>query len=205
MEKTKALEIYQKISELFPDACCELNYHNYFELLVSVMLSAQTTDKNVNKVTPSLFEKYPDALSLSQADLDDVIKIIKTIGLANSKGKNIINMSKKLIEEKDGQVPCDFNYLTTLPGVGRKTANVILAEGFKMPAIAVDTHVLRISNRLGLSNATNPDLVENDLKQLFDKELWADVHIKLLFFGRYLCKAKNPNCVICPFKNQCKI
>ena len=202
MLENKYHEIYKETSILFPDAKCELNYNNLFELLVSVVLSAQTTDQNVNKVTPTLFEKYPDCYSLSLAEYDDVVSIIKTIGLAKTKAKNIINLSRKLFEDKGGVVPADFDYLVTLPGVGRKTANVILAEGFNLPAMPVDTHILRISNRLGLSSSDDPDKVERDLKNIYPEELWADLHIKLLFFGRYLCKAKNPNCAICPFRDK---
>lgn len=201
MSENKYDIIHSEISKLFPEAKCELVYNNIFELLVSVVLSAQTTDQKVNKVTPILFEKYPDSYQLGRADFDEVCSIIKPIGLAQMKAKNIINLSRKLFEEKGGIVPADFEYLVTLPGVGRKTANVILAEGFNLPAIAVDTHVLRISNRLGLSNSDNPDVVEKKLRNIYPEECWADVHIKLLFFGRYLCKAKNPNCAICPFKD----
>lgn len=202
MQRSKEEIIYHEISQMFPDAKCELNYHNLFELLVSVVLSAQTTDQKVNKVTPILFSKYPDAYLLGNAKYDDVVEIIKPLGLSQNKTKNIINLSRKLFEEKGGVVEDDFDYLVTLPGVGRKTANVILAEGFNLPALPVDTHILRISNRLGLSNSNNPDVVEKDLENLYEKDKWADIHIKFLFFGRYLCKAKNPNCIICPFKDS---
>ena len=206
MLENKYKVIYDETSKLFPNARCELNYNNLFELLVSVVLSAQTTDQNVNKVTPVLFEKYPDSYTLGNADYSDVCEIIKSIGLAKNKAKNIINLSRKLFEEKGGIVPADHDYLVSLPGVGNKTANVILAEGFNLPAMPVDTHILRISNRLGLSKSDNPDIAERDLKNVYPEELWASVHIKLLFFGRYLCKAKNPNCAICPFKdNYCTV
>lgn len=202
MQKNKEEIIYQEIAEIFPDAKCELNYHNLFELLVSVVLSAQTTDQKVNKVTPLLFSKYPDAYLLGNARYEDVVEIIKPLGLSQNKAKNIINLSRKLFEDKCGIVDDNFHYLITLPGVGRKTANVVLAEGFNLPALPVDTHILRISNRLGLSSSNNPDIVEKDLERLYDKDKWADIHIKFLFFGRYLCKAKNPNCIICPFKES---
>ena len=202
----KKNDIYEILGRMFPDARCELNYNNVFELLVSTVLAAQATDNSVNKVTGKLFEKYPDAKSLSEAEFADVHSIIKTVGLANMKAKNIIELSKRLVIEHNGIVPCDFDYLITLPGVGRKTSNVVLAEGFNVPKIAVDTHVLRVSNRLGLANSDNPFVVEKSLMDIFDEEIWGMLHLRLLFFGRYFCKAKNPECLNkeCPFKNICK-
>ncbi len=195
--------IYQTLGEMFPNAHCELNYNNLFELLIAVSLSSQTTDKNVNKVTPELFSKYPTTFELSQAKQEDVLEIIKTLGLANNKSKNIIALSKKLVEEKNGVVPCDYDYLVTLPGVGRKTTNVVLCEGFKVPRIAVDTHVLRVANRLGIISTDNPLKVEEKLMEIYPKEYWYNVHHRLLFFGRYYCKAKNPQCDNCPFSDDC--
>jgi len=202
-----ANEIYQIIAQMYPDAYCELNYRNNFELLVSTVLAAQATDKSVNNVTGKLFSKYPDAYALSKAKFEEVREIIKTVGLANSKAKNIIELSKQLVDEKKGEVPADFDYLITLKGVGRKTANVLLAEGFKIPRIAVDTHVSRVANRLGLSDSLDPLKIEKDLMDLYEEEIWGDLHLKLLFFGRYFCKSKNPECeksIYCPFKEFCK-
>ena len=202
-----ANEIYQKIAQMYPNACCELNYNNNFELLVSTVLAAQATDKSVNKVTGELFSKYPDAKALSDAKFEDVKEIIKTIGLANSKARNIIELSKQLVNDYDGVIPADFDYLVTLKGVGRKTANVLLAEGFKIPRIAVDTHVSRVSNRLGLSKSSDPIVIEKDLMNLYEEKNWGDVHLKLLFFGRYFCKSQNPECdknEYCPFKDFCQ-
>ena len=196
--------IYIEISKMFPDAHCELNYRNVFELTIATVLSAQTTDDAVNKITPNLFEKYPDAYELAKADLNDVKEIIKRIGLYHNKAKNIINLSKELVLNYNGEIPNDFNKLVSLPGIGRKTANVVLSEGFKVPRIAVDTHVLRVANRLGLSNSDNPNIVEFDLMSIFEEETWRDVHLKLLFFGRYHCKAKNPNCLNCFYNKNCK-
>lgn len=203
MEKNN---IYLKLAEMFPDARCELDYNNVFELLISTVLAAQATDISVNKVTGKLFSKYKDAFALSKANELEVKEIIKTIGLTNSKTKNIINLSKKLVEDFNGEVPKDFDYLITLPGVGRKTANVVLAEGYNIPRIAVDTHVLRVSNRLGLACSDNPFDVEKQLMNLYDEKIWGDLHLKLLFFGRYYCKAKTPECLKqeCPFKTICK-
>ena len=203
MEKNK---IYHILSEMFPNACCELVYNNVFELLISTVLAAQATDKSVNLVTGNLFSKYPTAFELSKANFEDVKEIIKTVGLTNTKAKNIINLSKKLVVDYNGEVPQNFDYLITLDGVGRKTANVVLAEGFGVPRIAVDTHVLRVSNRLNLVTSDNPLVVEKKLMEIYPEEIWGDLHLKLLFFGRYYCKAKNPECENgkeCPFKEIC--
>lgn len=197
--------IYEILSEMFPNASCELNYTNVFELIIATVLSAQATDKSVNVVTKELFSKYPTAYELSKADVNDVRNIIKHVGLSNTKSKNIIALSKKLCDNYNGIVPKDFDSLVDLPGVGRKTANVVLAEGFKIPRIAVDTHVLRVSNRLNLVDSSDPLVVEKKLMDIFLEETWKDVHLKLLFFGRYFCKAKNPLCDNgCPFKNICR-
>ena len=203
MDKSLALNIYHKLSELFPNAHCELNYKNPFEMIIATLLSAQTTDISVNKVTPKLFEKYPDPETLMNADIFEVMEIIKSIGLYKNKAKNIIALSKELVLKYRGKVIPDFNTLITLPGVGRKTANVVLAEVFDIPRIAVDTHVLRVSNILGFSNSDNPLKVEEDLMKIYDEYLWKDVHLKLLFFGRYMCKAQKPLCDQCPFSNVC--
>lgn len=205
MDKIQALNIYNEISKIFPNAHCELNYNNPFEMLVATLLSAQTTDVSVNKVTPKLFEKYPTPFILKDADISDVIVIIKSIGLYKNKAKNIIALSNELVNKYNGEIIPDFNVLTSLPGVGRKTANVVLSEVFDIPRIAVDTHVLRVSNVLNLSESDNPFQVEKDLMSLFEEKTWKDVHLKLLFFGRYLCKAQKPLCNTCPFKLNCKI
>ena len=199
----RANDIYLELLRMYPEVSCELNYQDLFQLLISVVLSAQTTDKSVNKVTPKLFEEYPCPEDLSTAEVEDVHNLIKTIGLANTKAKNIIALSKRLVEEKNGEVVPDFDYLITLPGVGRKTANVVLVEGFRIPAIPVDTHVLRVSNRLNFIQSNNPLEVEIRLMELFDQSLWHGLHLRLIHFGRYFCKAQNPSCEICPFKESC--
>ena len=205
METKEALYIYQEIEKIFPDAHCELTFNNPFEMLVATILSAQATDVSVNKVTPTLFSVYPDPFKLAEANVDDVASIIKSVGLANTKAKNIILLSRTLATKYQGKVIPDFDILTSLPGVGRKTANVVLAEVFNVPRIGVDTHVSRVSNFLGLSNSQDVLKIEADLMKLYPKELWKDVHLKLLFFGRYLCKKKNPDCDKCPFRNnKCK-
>lgn len=202
--KEELISILLEIEKLFPNAGCELNYNNVFELLIAVMLSAQTTDKSVNVVTPELFKKYPNAKALGSANIDDVKEIIKRIGLSSTKSKNIVNASKILAEKYNGEVPCDLNGLMTLPGVGRKTANVVMSEGFKIPRIAVDTHVERVSKRLGLVDYNSSVLdVELMLMELIDEDKWHKSHHLLLFFGRYFCFAKKPNCENCFYKNKC--
>lgn len=196
--------VFSKIGELFPDAKCELNYSNVFELTLATILSAQATDKSVNVVTKELFSKYPTPYLLSLAKEDEVISIIKSVGLSKTKAKNIIKLSQELTLKYNGKVPNTFDELIALPGIGTKTANVILAEGFNLPGLAVDTHVLRVSNRLGLINTTDTVVAEKKLKTMYDPKDWGLVHLRLLFFGRYLCKAQNPLCDKCPFQDYCK-
>ena len=196
--------ILKYLDELFPNPKCELNYTKDYELLISVMLSAQTTDKSVNVVTPSLFEKYPNAYLLSKAEYEDVKEVIKRIGLSNVKAKNIIAASKMIVEVYDGNVPSSLEELTKLPGVGRKTANVVMSEGYKIPRIAVDTHVERVSKRLGIVPfSANVLDVEERLMDLIEQDNWHKSHHLLLFFGRYFCLAKKPNCENCFYKKSC--
>ncbi len=195
----------ETLNQMFPDAKAELNYKNPFELLIAVVLSAQTTDKAVNKVTEKLFISYPDALSLSQANLMDVENIIKTIGLYHNKAKNIIGLSQVLVEKYDGQVPQIREQLEALPGVGRKTTNVVISNAFGIPALAVDTHVARVSIRLGLAKPTDSVLeIEKKLNRKIPKEYWLKVHHQMIFFGRYHCLSKNPKCNNCPLFEECK-
>lgn len=200
----EANRIFEELKKLYPVVRCELDYESIFQLLIAVVLSAQTTDKGVNLVTPNLFKEYPTAFELAKAEFADVHSLIKTIGLANTKARNIIALSKRLVEEKNGEVPNDYDYLVSLPGVGRKTANVVLGEGFRVPTIPVDTHVNRVSNRLNLANSNDPLKVEASLMKLYDPSLWYHLHLRLIFFGRYFCKAKNPSCEICPFQDICQ-
>ena len=199
----KSNKILNLIREMFPNASCELNYNNLFELLVAVVLSAQTTDKRVNEVTKVLFQKYNSPISLSQADYNEIYEIVRPLGLAKSKAQNIIQLSKVLNIKYNDIVPNTRVELESLPGVGRKTANAVLMEGFRIPAIAVDTHVSRVSFRLGLSKDDNVLKIEQDLMNLFPKDEWYFVHHGLLFFGRYFCTAKKPNCEICKLKDIC--
>ena len=204
MEKSKAYEILNKLKELFPDAKCELNYTSAFELLVAVCLSAQTTDKRVNMVSAELFKRYKAVYDLADANYEDVYGIIKSLGLATTKSQNIISLSKKIVEVYKGKVPTTREELCTLPGVGRKSANVMLSEYYKKPALAVDTHVARCAKRLGLSKEEDVLKIENDLCSLFNEEDYYKVHHCLIFFGRYLCKATKPECDKCPFITICK-
>ena len=196
-------DILTYLDEMFPNAHCELIYKNHFELLIAISLSAQTTDAKVNKITPILFAKYPNALSLSNANIDDVIDILMPLGLAKNKSKNIINTSKILVEKYNGNVPHTKEELISLPGVGVKTANVFMAEGLGINAFAVDTHVSRVAQRLGISKSSNPLVIEEDLKKYFNEEDWIKLHHQFIFFGRYFCKAKNPECNNCKVKKYC--
>jgi endonuclease-3 len=201
---TKTDVILEKLSLMFPDAKVELDHKNHFELLIAVVLSAQTTDVSVNKVTPKLFETYPTPDELSKAVTSDVEKLIQTIGLYKNKAKHIIELSKILIEKHDGIVPNSREELEALPGVGRKTTNVVLSNAFGIPALAVDTHVDRVSKRLGLAKPSDSVLdVEKKLMRKFPKSTWKNLHHQLIFFGRYHCLAKNPKCEICPLYDQC--
>lgn len=201
----KSNYIIQELNKLYPDAKCELNHSNNFELLVAVTLSAQTTDVRVNSVTPELFNKYPDAYSLANANLKTVEKIIKPIGLYHNKAINIINLSKQLVDKYKGIVPNDRKSLESLPGVGRKTANVILNNCFDEPAFAVDTHVSRVSKRLMIA-LEDDDVrqVEEKLMEFFPKKYWGKLHHQFIFFGRYKCKAIKPECDDCSLKKYCK-
>ena len=205
MEKSEAKYILDVLKQEYPNAKCELNFNNNFELLIAVCLSAQTTDKRVNIVTKELFEKYDNPYKLKDANYEDVKEIIKSLGLSSTKARNIIEISQKLVDDFKGKVPSTREELMLLPGVGRKTSNVVLSVGFNSPAIAVDTHVKRVSNRLGLSNSEDVLKIEEDLMKLFDEEDYYQVHHCLIFFGRYYCKAKNPDCNNCILKDKCKI
>jgi len=197
--------IFDEISKLFPDAKCELNYGTDLQLLISIMLSAQTTDISVNKVTPELFRRFPTLDAFIEADITEIEALIKHLGLFRSKAKNIKAAVKKINEEYGGLIPRTQDELESLSGVGRKTANVYLSEWHKIPRIAVDTHVKRVSVRLGLAADTDtPEKVELKLMKQFPEEKWIELHHKLIFFGRYFCKAAKPDCKICPLLSVCK-
>ena len=192
------------LDELFPEPKCELNYTKDYELLIAVVLSAQTTDKRVNSVTSILFNKYPTLKSLKTANLDDLSNIIRPIGTFNRKALYVKEIAKILDEEYNGIVPNDRKKLESLPGVGRKVCNVILSEWFKENEIAVDTHVDRVSKRLKIASKKDDVLkVESKLNKLFDKEVWGRRHLQLVLFGRYYCKSKNPLCDNCKLRDIC--
>jgi endonuclease-3 len=199
----RAQYILNELQNLYPDATTELEHSNPFELLISTILSAQATDKSVNEATPQLFRNYPDAFALSQATPEEVMPYIKTIGLYRNKAKNIVATAKSLVDNFSGQVPDDFEAMTKLAGVGRKTANVVLSNAFGYPAIAVDTHVGRLARRLKLSRHENPDKVEQDLEQLLPKENWIFLHHALILHGRRVCDARKPKCETCALNPFC--
>ncbi len=188
----------------YPDAECALVYKNVYELLVATVLSAQTTDVSVNKVTPALFNKAGTALKMSKMQPAEVEEYIHSIGMYKQKAKNVVNLSKQLVERFAGQVPQDFDLLTSLPGVGRKTANVVLSVGFGEQHIAVDTHVFRLANRIGLVEENNVLDTELSLMKKLPEEHWTEMHHALIFHGRKVCDAKKAKCEICCIKNICK-
>ena len=197
-------EIVNYLDEIIANPKCELNYTKDYELLIATMLSAQTTDKRVNEVTKILFKKYPDLEALRQAKIADIINIIKSIGTYNKKAKNIIEIGNRLKDRND-IVPNDRDFLESLPGVGRKTANVVLSNIYNVPCIAVDTHVERVSKRLKLAKKDdNVYEVEKKLTKKFKDYDLCRIHHQLVLFGRYYCKAVNPNCENCKLKNICK-
>lgn len=189
---------------LYPNVGCELNYHKDYELVIAVMLSAQTKDSAVNAVTAVLFNKYPTLEQLAEADIKDIEEILRSIGLYKNKAKNLKAICHTLLRDYDGKVPEDKGVLQTLPGVGNKTAGVIRAEIFHIPELPVDTHILRISKRLKLTDQ-NADATETEhkLKRLFPKDRWIKTHHQLIHFGRYTCTAKNPQCENCKLSGFC--
>ena len=201
----KCTLIKEYLDEILPDARCALNYSKDYELVIAVMLSAQTTDKAVNNVTINLFNKYKTLEDFANASLFDVEEEIKRLGMYKLKAKNIIGICKNILENHGGIVPKEKELLTALPGVGVKTANVVRAELFNIPEIAVDTHILRISKRLALAlEGDGPLEAEQKLRKLFPENLYIKLHHQLIWFGRTVCKAKNPDCENCQLKKFCK-
>lgn len=203
VSKITAAEVMRLLCKTYPDAECELTFKNDFELLIAVILSAQTTDVQVNKVTPKLFEKFPTARSLAEADIEEVKEIVKPTGYYNNKAKIIQACAQSLVTNFGSQVPNNLEELVTLPGVGRKTANVVLGVIHKIPGWAVDTHVQRLSKRLGFTMNEDPLKIEVDLQNLFPKCDWSLYGITLIFHGRRLCFARNPDCPNCPVNHLC--
>lgn len=201
---TNTEKILSVLNELYPDPKTELNFETPFQLLVATMLSAQTTDKQVNRITEKLFQKYKTPLEFASLTPDELEEDIKSCGLYKNKAKNIVATSRILVESCQSKVPDDFDQLVKLPGVGRKTANVVLANAFGKDAIAVDTHVFRVSNRLGLAQSNTPEKTEDDLKKVIPSQDWNKAHHWLIFHGRRVCKAQNPSCLECSLNNYCK-
>ena len=200
----KRKEIIELLKSIYWDAKAELDFTNPFELLTATILSAQATDVQVNKVTKSLFLIAGTPEKMAVMSIDEMEKSIKSIGLYKNKAKNLLAMSKILIEEYESQVPSTIEELIKLPGVGRKTANVVVSNAFGVPAIAVDTHVFRVSNRLGLADAKDVATTEKQLMQVIDKDDWSKLHHCLIFHGRRVCKARKPMCDECAFTGYCK-
>ncbi len=196
--------ILQRLEEMYPNPKTALNHETPFELLVATILSAQCTDERVNLITPGLFAQYPDAHALAQASEEDVAELIKTAGLWRSKAKNLVAAAEILVDKHGGELPRTREELEKLPGVGRKTANVILANAFNIPAIAVDTHVFRVANRLGIAQGKTPLEVEKQLMEAIPKEKWADAHHWLIYHGRQVCQARKPKCHTCPLSPYCQ-
>ena len=197
----KVLDILEKT---YPDAECALNHKNVYELIVAVALSAQTTDKSVNQVSPALFERYLDAEALAAAEPSEVEEYIKRIGMYRTKAKNIVAMAQKICCDFGGKVPNDYDSLISLPGVGRKTANVVLAVGFGQQRIAVDTHVFRVANRIGLADEKDVLKTELSLMERVPEERWSRTHHSLIFHGRQCCDARKPKCDSCPVNIYCE-
>ncbi len=202
-KKNEVIRILDILRELYPQAECALVHRNLYELLIAVTLSAQTTDKSVNKITGKLFDTYPEPADLANAQLKDVESIIKTIGLYKNKSKNIIGIARMLCDNFDSTVPSSYEDLQSLPGVGKKTANVVRSVGFGIPAIAVDTHVFRVSNRIGLVKEKDVKATEESLMKVIPKDRWIETHHSIIFHGREICNARNPKCEFCPLNSYC--
>lgn len=205
MNKNTSNEIVLILEDIIKNPVCELDFNNNFELLCAVMLSAQTTDKRVNLVTKNLFEKYKTPYELSIADYNDVYNIIESVGLAKNKTKNLIEIAKAIHNDYNDIIPNTIDELIKLPGVGRKTANVVLAVGFKIPTMPVDTHIHRMAKRLGyIKSSDDVAKAEASLKKYISKDKWIDIHHRLLLFGRYHCKSISPSCDNCKLIKYCK-
>lgn len=198
----RTLKIIQALTKLYPEAKAELNFSNPFETLVATMLSAQCTDQRVNQVTETLFRRFPDAYAMAKLDPTELEPYIKSCGLYHNKAKNIINASRVLVEQYAGKVPADRKALMSLPGVGQKTAGVVLLAAFGQDQIPVDTHVFRVSNRIGLAHATTPKAVEEQLSRVLDHSVWSHAHHLLIWHGRRCCYARKPGCERCPLSDE---
>ncbi len=203
-QKQRALEILARLQHLYPDATCSLNYSTPVQLLVATILSAQCTDERVNKVTPALFARFPDAASLANADLEELENLVRSTGFYRNKAKNIQGACRKIVSEFDSVVPNQMEQLLQLPGVARKTGNVVLAHAYGINAgVTVDTHVKRLSQRLGLTKFSDPVRIEKDLMKLLPQLDWENWSIRLIYHGRAVCKARSPACQVCELNDLC--
>lgn len=203
-EQNQVKDILDRLEVMYPDAECALEHENIYQLLIAVVLSAQTTDKSVNKISGKLFEAYPDAFALSEAKIEEIENLIRTIGMYHTKAKNIKALAQTLASDYEGKVPEDYDALINLPGVGRKTANVVLSVGFGHQRIAVDTHVFRVANRIGLVNEKNVLKTELSLMEVVPEDRWSRTHHSLIFHGRNCCHARKPNCGECGINTYCE-
>lgn len=203
LRKDRAADCLERLEQRYPDARCELNFESPFQLLIATILAAQCTDKMVNTVTPALFGRYPDPQALGQADPTDVEKLVRSTGAFRNKARNIRGCSQQLVDHHRGNVPADRDALTALPGVGRKTANVVLGTALDIPAVAVDTHVMRLSGLLRFTRHTKPDAIEQDLCKLLPPDRWARACHLLQFHGRRCCSARSPDCERCVINDLC--
>ena len=202
-KRVRAKVIYRQLSKNYPNVRCELDYKNAFQLLVATVLSAQCTDKRVNQTTPALFKKYPNPQKMAKADLIDIQKLVKSTGFFRAKAKNIKGLSNKIMEEFDGKVPSNLEDLITLPGVGRKTANVVLGHAFGIPGITVDTHFGRLSRRFGWSKQNNPVKVEFEVGELIPQKEWTNLSQRMIWHGRRVCHSRKPACGACALAKLC--
>ncbi len=195
--------VNELLASQYPHARCELNFRNPFELIVATVLSAQSTDYRVNSVTVELFERWPDANALGAASVDDVATVIRPLGMFRTKSERIIALASQLVAEHDGEVPGDAQALVQLPGVGRKTANVVLAEAYGIPGITADTHLIRLAGRLGWTTSSNPDRVADEVGALFDPKDWNQLCHRVIWHGRRRCHARRPACGVCVVQELC--
>ena len=202
-KKVRAKAIYRQLTKSYPNVRCELDYNSTFQLLVATVLSAQCTDKRVNQTTPALFKKYSDPKKMAKADLIDIQRLVKSTGFFRAKAKNIKGLSNKIMEEFDGDVPSNLEDLITLPGVGRKTANVVLGHAFGIPGITVDTHFGRLSRRFGWSKQSDPVKVEFEVGELIPEKEWTNLSQRMIWHGRRVCHARKPACGSCPLAKLC--
>ena len=203
-QKRNARVLLRRLHKRYPEMQTALDYENPWQLLVATVMSAQTTDENVNKVAPVLFERYPTPEDLAGADPEDVEQIIYSTGYFRQKTKSVIALSGDLVDQFDGEVPRDLEDLVTLRGVGRKTASVVLAEVWNVPAIAVDTHVSRVAQRLGIVESSDPGKIELELMALYLKKDWSGISMRFIQFGRDICDARKPRCWECPLRDRCE-